>query len=1390
MVRSRFALALAVSTALLAACHLPTAEAPLARPLQQIDAAPAAPAAPAFRSRTRGIRPRVGLQTLDLPYSGDLIDVSRCAFECGDLVYAWTMPRYVSKDQARSFGLVYNSRRAFPTAVIHADVATLEPSDYVSMYVLIGSTSMPYIDGSGTQAWFEHGTSQTNYNRLAYQIDARSLAAGVHAFEAHARFWLEGEWYFPEPTAQTGRFIVLPQDARLGRGWAFAGLQTLQLVSGLGGILITEGDGSAVYFAQGGTGYTAPVGEYSRLTVEGNSTYTRRYRDGTRVQFDYSTRRMISITDIHGETTTFEYSAVGDTLKAVRDPAGYPIKLNYDTNGRLSSMQDSTGGAARSYSFAYNASGELITITDNQDATTEQFTYKTGTTWGRLMETVTDQRGKVTTFDYDHTRRRGTTKFPKVAIAGDTAQQPTSVFYSRDTYAVPGFMWGYGTSESTARVYRNPANANPYIKSPRGFHSFVSTNAVNFPTALYTDSVNRYALFNRDAVYRVSYTRNFRGTEFYMEYDSASNLTKLINYTTGRRDSITYKDSTIGGIKVTIGPLDVRSNAPGTPQPTFRYDGVKVSKSWDLGLTDTIRFFMRSDGRPDSITDPGGHTTRYRYLGTLQNISEVNAPVSETVLSYDVYGRPYLVTTSTGDTRGTKFDTRNRITHAWNAALDTTFYTYDALYLTQVTDPKGQTYSFGYNGIGWDTVHVDPNGRADSLLYDLNGNLGRWKNRRGQITTFTYDFQDRLTQRNANGDVTTYTLRLDDSVVVAVNSAATDTLRFDRAGHLTTSATVIGGRLNRITRTYNLGDRVTQAALDTVGITASTATWRYNKAGQVDTVSSTYTGLIRMNRSSELLPLSISYPNGATLSLVPGSQYGPTHATASRLFGLPALDAAYGLYIQLDSLGRAVRSVEAPQDSFRTFVYDARRFLFTADRWYSATSGTCSSTQIGYQCPVTQTSSVWSKAYQYDQVGNPANTGDVVTTGNRLVNLGTDLGVMDSLVYDNDGNATTIYRGGTSDHQLLSWNAIGQLTSLANYTGGILQNTVTFTYDGFGRRVSKAITGTTTRYIWDQDLLFGEYAGNNLSTFLYKPESYVPISTTRNTTPYYYTTDEAENILGVIDGSANVVNAYRYYPFGYAHAASELLGNPMRFNGQYFDPETNLHYMRNRYYDSRARRFISEDPIGLAGGINPYVYADNDPINSSDPLGLQNEDCESIFPPDYLGVGISCPRWPFRTPRGSGATSRFGNRGTGTPSTAGMFGGGGVLSSAGAAASAVRDRLSNEQCRNALLGVGGEAALDVGTAIGLRQAAHFVSLARRAGQAPSFYHGEAAARRLAAVRFGPVGAGWETGYFALTSAEHLGWLDAAKLLGGFVPFVGTGIALWDAGAACVWNFRQ
>ncbi|WP_196303695.1 RHS repeat-associated core domain-containing protein, partial [Chromobacterium violaceum] len=108
---------------------------------------------------------------------------------------------------------------------------------------------------------------------------------------------------------------------------------------------------------------------------------------------------------------------------------------------------------------------------------------------------------------------------------------------------------------------------------------------------------------------------------------------------------------------------------------------------------------------------------------------------------------------------------------------------------------------------------------------------------------------------------------------------------------------------------------------------------------------------------------------------------------------------------------------------------------------------------------------------------------------------------------------------------------------------------------------------------------------------------------------YYYHTDHLGTPQALTDEQGRLALEMDYQAWGQAReviadAASKAgIRNPFRFQGQYHDDESGLHYNRHRYYDPEIGRFISRDPIGLMGGINTHLYATN-PAQWIDPLGL------------------------------------------------------------------------------------------------------------------------------------------------------------------------------------------
>jgi RHS repeat-associated protein len=223
-----------------------------------------------------------------------------------------------------------------------------------------------------------------------------------------------------------------------------------------------------------------------------------------------------------------------------------------------------------------------------------------------------------------------------------------------------------------------------------------------------------------------------------------------------------------------------------------------------------------------------------------------------------------------------------------------------------------------------------------------------------------------------------------------------------------------------------------------------------------------------------------------------------------------------------------------------------------------------------------------------------------VELGNRLTGFEGHF-----LSYDEDGNLTRRVKPGHDDLTPV-WNSLGQMTGAWRYQRG----TVSYGYDAFGRRVRRtAPDGTVTRYLYDGDDLLMELdvAGNPIREYTYYPGVDRPHSLRswpNGGAVYYYATDNPGHVAGVVDGANQVVNKYHYTPWGEPEAVTEGVAQPLRYMAREYDEVTGLYQVRARWYDAQYGRFVSEDPIGLAGGINVYAYADGNPVSNTDPSGL------------------------------------------------------------------------------------------------------------------------------------------------------------------------------------------
>ncbi len=215
--------------------------------------------------------------------------------------------------------------------------------------------------------------------------------------------------------------------------------------------------------------------------------------------------------------------------------------------------------------------------------------------------------------------------------------------------------------------------------------------------------------------------------------------------------------------------------------------------------------------------------------------------------------------------------------------------------------------------------------------------------------------------------------------------------------------------------------------------------------------------------------------------------------------------------------------------------------------------------------------------------------------------------------YDAWGNLIE-KRVGLNKLQTFSYDCENRLVKAETLVNGKLHSLGTYRYDSLGRRVGKTseINGQTEHkhFLWQGLRMLREETPWQSSVYVYEPGSYAPLARVDQNEGeeekklYYFHTDQIGTPLEMTDVDGSVVWQATYKAWGEveAFAVNEVAQN-LRFQGQYFDDETGLHYNTFRYYDSEVGRFITQDPIGLWGGDNLYRYVPN-PTAWVDPKGL------------------------------------------------------------------------------------------------------------------------------------------------------------------------------------------
>jgi RHS repeat-associated protein len=227
------------------------------------------------------------------------------------------------------------------------------------------------------------------------------------------------------------------------------------------------------------------------------------------------------------------------------------------------------------------------------------------------------------------------------------------------------------------------------------------------------------------------------------------------------------------------------------------------------------------------------------------------------------------------------------------------------------------------------------------------------------------------------------------------------------------------------------------------------------------------------------------------------------------------------------------------------------------------------------------------------------NTIQVVATdysGNARTNTYqvTVSGSSKSFTYDNNGNLTG---DGT---RTVEWDAENRLTAVNN---GTLRSE--FTYDGVSRRVhivekNNGATASDTQFLWCGE----EICEQRDSTGATTTARYFPQGEQQGSTNLHYTRDHLGSVRELVDTTGNIRARYDYDPYGRTTKLAGDRDSSFTYTGHYAHATSGVLLTQYRAYDPNLGRWLSQDPIGMDGGLNLYAYVSDDPIGKVDPLGL------------------------------------------------------------------------------------------------------------------------------------------------------------------------------------------
>ncbi len=888
--------------------------------------------------------------------------------------------------------------------------------------------------------------------------------------------------------------------------------------------------------------------------------------NGGIITYEYdSNGDLIAVTDQVGNTTRYTYNS-SHGLVDIEDPRGItPARNEYDDTGRLVAHIDAFGNRIE-YTHDIDGRQEIVqdrlgnmtvyeydeegNVTSQTDPLGHVTSYTYDAEGNKLSET--DPLGNETTYTYD--------------LAGNLLTQ-TDPLGNITTYTYNSRNQVLATADPNGNTTTNTYDSNGNLLTTTDPLNNTTSNTYDSSGNLLTttnclDNVTSYAY---DSYGNLTRQTDALGNDTTYTYDSNGN--QLTQTTTRTTDSgpvtmtTTYEYDTLNRLIRTIDPDGYESvteyNAIGKKSATLDKNGNRTEYEYDLmgnlitttypdGATETAAF--DANGNRESSADRAGRITTYEYdaanrltrtiypdgaeTSTLYNeagrmISTFDENGNATSYGYDIAGRRTSVTDALGQVTSFGYDFSGNQLSMTDANGNTTSFQYDELNRrVRTIFPDGTSTETGYDCLGRRISETDQAGITTEFDYDALGRLTKVTDALGGETSYTYDeVGNKLTQTDPNGHTTSWAyddLRRATEHTLPLGMSSTFT--YDPNGNLLTKTDFNG---NTTTYAYDVccGRLLSKTYPDT-----SEVTFTYTPSGQRETVTdsrgaTTYTYDLRDR------VLSVSNPDGSTLTYAYDARGNRTSVS------IPSGTTSYAF----DELNR-LETVTDPDSGVSTYTYDA----------------------VGNRASVTYPNGTIAE-YTYNSLNRLTYLENRKSTGEIISSYAYTLGPA--------GNRISVVEdtGRTVDY---TYDALYRLTE-EDITDAVLGNqTISYTYDAFGNRLTKIDATGVTSYTYDaNDRLLTETTPLGTNTYGYDDNGNT-VSKSDGTGTTTYTYDYENRLIGAVTPSSSI--AYAYDSDG-IRMSSEVDGVPTIFLVD-----------KNRPYAQ-----VLEERDGSSSLIVSYVHGDD-----------------------------------------------------------------------------------------------------------------------------------------------------------------------------------------------------